>query len=212
MEEFSYGEDGSFISGTLADYLIPTSMEVPEPVILHMETPSPFTPLGAKGVGEGNNMSTPVCIANAVADALGEKEIELPLTPSKVRTLMGIDEPPRPEGVGQADARSSGAGSKLMAHDSVDLPGKPQDVFDTLLDPATLAAIIPGCHTLELAGENCYRADVTVGVGMIRARFAAQVSLSDLVPQQPAIVRLRYQLNGFGRGDSDDCSHGNSGR
>jgi len=43
---------------------------VPEPVILHHETPSPFTPLGAKGVGEGNCMSTPVCIANAVADAL----------------------------------------------------------------------------------------------------------------------------------------------
>ena len=46
-------------------------MEVPTPLILHIETPSPFTPLGAKGVGEGNCMSTPVCIANAVADALG---------------------------------------------------------------------------------------------------------------------------------------------
>ena len=60
-----------FLSGTFADYLLPTAMEVPAPVILHMETPSPFTPLGAKGVGEGNCMSTPVCIANAVADALG---------------------------------------------------------------------------------------------------------------------------------------------
>ena len=73
MEEFRYGEDGSFQSGTFADYLVPTTCEVPEPVILHMETPSPFTPLGAKGLGEGNNMSTPVCIANAVADALGRR-------------------------------------------------------------------------------------------------------------------------------------------
>ena len=47
------------------------TMEVPAPLILHIETPSPFTPLGAKGVGEGNCMSTPVCLANAVADALG---------------------------------------------------------------------------------------------------------------------------------------------
>lgn len=39
-------------------------------MIVHLETPSPFTPLGAKGLGEGNNMSTPVCIANAFADAL----------------------------------------------------------------------------------------------------------------------------------------------
>ena len=60
-----------FLSGTFADYLLPTTTEVPEPLILHIETPSPFTPLGAKGVGEGNCMSTPVCIANAVADALG---------------------------------------------------------------------------------------------------------------------------------------------
>ena len=64
-------DDGNFLSGTFADYLLPTAMEVPEPMILHRESPSPFTPLGAKGVGEGNCMSTPVCIANAVADALG---------------------------------------------------------------------------------------------------------------------------------------------
>lgn len=190
MEEFVYGADGSFLSGTLADYLIPTSVEVPEPVILHMETPSPFTPLGAKGVGEGNNMSTPVCIANAVADALGAKDVELPLTPSKVRTLMGIDEPPRPEGVGEPEIESSpDSGSKLKARDSVELPGSPREVFDSLLDPETLAAIIPGCHHLEVTGENEYRADVTVGVGMIRARFDARVSLHDLVP--PNSLQLR---------------------
>ena len=43
---------------------------VPEPQILHMESPSMVSPLGAKGIGEGNCMSTPACIANAVADAL----------------------------------------------------------------------------------------------------------------------------------------------
>ena len=59
-------------------------MEVPAPLILHFESPSPFTPLGSKGVGEGNCMSTPVCIANAVADALGVAEIDLPLTPAKL--------------------------------------------------------------------------------------------------------------------------------
>jgi 2-furoyl-CoA dehydrogenase large subunit len=63
-------------------------MEVPEPAILHVSTPSPFTPLGAKGVGEGNCMSTPVCIANAVADALGVAEIDLPLTPAKLAKIV----------------------------------------------------------------------------------------------------------------------------
>ena len=87
-EEYVYADDGSFISGTLADYLMPTSAEVPAPLILHFESPSPFTPLGAKGVGEGNCMSTPVCIANAVADALGVKELDLPLTPAKLAALV----------------------------------------------------------------------------------------------------------------------------
>jgi 2-furoyl-CoA dehydrogenase large subunit len=87
-EEFAYSPDGAFLSGTFADYLVPTTTEVPAPLILHMETPSPFTPLGAKGVGEGNCMSTPVCIANAVADALGVAAIDLPLTPKRLAPLI----------------------------------------------------------------------------------------------------------------------------
>jgi 2-furoyl-CoA dehydrogenase large subunit len=98
FEEFRYGEDGSFQSGTFADYLVPTACEIPDPVIVHLDTPSPFTPLGAKGIGEGNSMSTPVCIANAVADALSTvrdvADIRLPLTPLRVMELIGIDDPP----------------------------------------------------------------------------------------------------------------------
>jgi 2-furoyl-CoA dehydrogenase large subunit len=93
-EEFVYGPDGSFLAGTFADYVLPTTTEVPRPVILHLETPSPYTPLGAKGVGEGNCMSTPVCIANAVADALGVAEIDLPLTPAKLAAMIEMRESP----------------------------------------------------------------------------------------------------------------------
>ena len=183
MEELAYGADGSFLSGTLADYLMPTAPEVIEPTILHMETPSPFTPLGAKGAGEGNNMSTPVCIANAVADALANSDIQLPLTPSRVRELIGIDEPEAPEGF-SVDAESTAleGGSMLHASDSVEIPATPEQVFYSLLAPEMLEAIIPGCHKLELEGEHRYCADVTVGVGPIRARFQAKVQLSDLAP------------------------------
>ena len=83
-EEYAYCRRRRLPAGTFADYLLPTTTEVPAPLILHFETPSPFTPLGAKGVGEGNCMSTPVCIANAVADALGVAAIDLPLTPAKL--------------------------------------------------------------------------------------------------------------------------------
>jgi 2-furoyl-CoA dehydrogenase large subunit len=83
-EEFAYSPEGAFLTGTFVDYLLPTTTEVPAPTMLHVETLSPFTPLGAKGVGEGNCMSTPVCLANAVADALGIAAIDLPMTPSKL--------------------------------------------------------------------------------------------------------------------------------
>jgi 2-furoyl-CoA dehydrogenase large subunit len=190
MEEFRYGEDGSFQSGTFADYLVPTTCEVPEPTILHMETPSPFTPLGAKGLGEGNNMSTPPCIANAVADALGVSDVTLPLTPSKVMELIGIDDPP-PSGsqaAGPADAGASKGGKSLGAKGEVQLPATPEAVFAVLLDPVALAKVIPGCYALQRVGENRYRADVTVGVGMIKARYAAEVALSELDP--PRSLRL----------------------
>ncbi len=95
-EEYAYAPDGAFLAGTFADYLLPTATEVPAPLILHTESPSPFTPLGAKGVGEGNCMSTPVCIANAVADALGVAALDLPLTPAKLSALIRSSEDDAP--------------------------------------------------------------------------------------------------------------------
>ena len=53
-----------------------------------MESPSPVTPLGAKGVAEGNAMSTLARIANAVADSLGVAEISVPLTPERMLELL----------------------------------------------------------------------------------------------------------------------------
>lgn len=191
-EEFSYGDDGSFRSGTLADYLIPTAAEVPEPVILHQETPSPFTPLGAKGVGEGNNMSTPVCIANAVADALGAADIRLPLTPSRVRDMIGITESEPPASATAPVIDTPAGGSTIRATGTVDLAAAPDAVYHAMLDPGVLARIIPGCHALEQNGDNAYRADVTIGVGIIKARFEARVSLTDLDPP------YGLRLNGAG--------------
>jgi 2-furoyl-CoA dehydrogenase large subunit len=87
-EEFTYNEEGAFLSGTFADYLVPTVSEIPKLEILHYESPSPLTPLGAKGLAEGNCMSTPVCIANAIADALGAADVPLPATPRRIHALM----------------------------------------------------------------------------------------------------------------------------
>jgi 2-furoyl-CoA dehydrogenase large subunit len=182
MEEFAYGSDGSFKSGTFADYLVPTAVEVPEPVIVHIETLSPFTPLGAKGLGEGNNMSTPVCIANAVADALGIADLRLPLTPSKIHALLGAADPAPSKPRSAAPAKAPSGGHALSMAGSVELPATPEQVYAVLLDPAALVKVIPGCHALDKVGENHYRADVTIGIGLVKARYAAEIRLSDLDP------------------------------
>jgi 2-furoyl-CoA dehydrogenase large subunit len=90
-EEFVTNEEGAFLTGTFADYLVPTVSEIPPVEMLHQETPSPFTPLGAKGLAEGNCMSVPACIANAIADALGVKDVQLPATPRRIHALMAAN-------------------------------------------------------------------------------------------------------------------------
>ena len=88
FERVVYDEDGNLLTGTFMDYLCPTAPDLPPLKTGHRETPSPFTPLGAKGLGEGGTMSVPCAIANAVADALGVEDVEVPLTPGRVWELL----------------------------------------------------------------------------------------------------------------------------
>jgi 2-furoyl-CoA dehydrogenase large subunit len=178
-EELVYGDNGAFLTGTFADYLLPTSTEVPDLSILHIETPSPFTPLGAKGVGEGNCMSTPACIANAVADALGVAEIDLPLTPAKVAALALPEEPPAPQGISRPRAGKPGERT-IHGAGEARVEAKPEVVWAMLLDANVLASIIPGAHGVQKLSPTHFRADVMLGVGPVRGLYKADISLSDL--------------------------------
>lgn len=92
-EQYVYGPDGQLLTGSYMDYLIPTSMEVPKVELGHQETPSPFTPYGIKGGGEGGRMMTPAVVAAAIEDALapfGVRVNEVPITPEKI--LRWVDE------------------------------------------------------------------------------------------------------------------------
>ncbi|HEY2094850.1 MAG TPA: xanthine dehydrogenase family protein molybdopterin-binding subunit [Pseudonocardia sp.] len=90
-EEYVYDDDGQLLTSSYLDYLIPTAMEVPELVIGHVETPSPYTPHGIKGGGEGGRMMAPAAINAAVNDALaplGVRLTELPMTPDRILTAI----------------------------------------------------------------------------------------------------------------------------
>jgi carbon-monoxide dehydrogenase large subunit len=69
------------VNASFMDFLIPYATEVPAPLLLHTETPSPNNALGVKGVGEAGTIAVPAAIANAVADALGQPVDRMPLSP-----------------------------------------------------------------------------------------------------------------------------------
>lgn len=87
MEDLTYDADGNFLSASFADYPCPTAADLPPLTIGHNETPSPANSFGSKGMGDGSSMLTPAVLANAVADALGRDDIELPLTLDRVWRL-----------------------------------------------------------------------------------------------------------------------------
>jgi carbon-monoxide dehydrogenase large subunit len=87
FEEMPFDGRGQPLASTLADYLLPGSVDVPDIRILHMQTPSPYTEFGQKGVGEGGAIGPAAAIANAVNDALGRLGVELdeiPITPPRI--------------------------------------------------------------------------------------------------------------------------------
>ena len=188
LEEYAYDADGAFLAGTLADYPVPTLHEIPDLQILHIETPSPLTPLGAKGVGEGNCMSTPVCLANAIADALapGGAHIDLilPLSPAKITEFLPA-EPAAPEG---QPVKAPSGGKGLTGAGQAQVAAPPQQIWDLLMDADQLAAIIPGAHGIRKLSPTRFLADVTLGVGPVKGRYRVEVALLDLDEPQSATL------------------------
>ncbi len=91
FEEMRYDSQGQPLASTLADYMLPGATEVPAPRIIHMETPSPYTTFGQKGMGEGGAIAPGAAIANAVNDALrplGAELTELPMSPRRVMAAI----------------------------------------------------------------------------------------------------------------------------
>jgi carbon-monoxide dehydrogenase large subunit len=86
-EEMPFDDHGQPLATTLADYMLPGATEVPMLRIDHMETPSPYSFFGQKGIGEGGAIGPPAAIANAVNDALRPLGVEinqLPITPHRI--------------------------------------------------------------------------------------------------------------------------------
>jgi carbon-monoxide dehydrogenase large subunit len=90
-EEVVYDAQGQITTASLADYLVPSACEIPPMQVMHLESVSPTTLGGFRGMGEGGTIGAPAAIANAVADALSPLGIEineLPATPERLFRLI----------------------------------------------------------------------------------------------------------------------------
>jgi CO/xanthine dehydrogenase Mo-binding subunit len=89
FEQLHWTEDGQLLNASLADYLLPTALDVPRMELHHTVTPSPLNPLGVKGAGEAGSIPVGALYAQALEDALGLTErgieiLEMPLSPSRL--------------------------------------------------------------------------------------------------------------------------------
>ena len=97
-EEMPYDEQGQPLAATLADYLLPGTTDVPDVRLDHMETLSPWTTFGQKGIGESGAIGPPGAIVNAINDALaplGAEVLDLPASPPRVLAAIAPREPAR---------------------------------------------------------------------------------------------------------------------
>ncbi|GAA0511295.1 carbon-monoxide dehydrogenase large subunit [Saccharopolyspora subtropica] len=111
FEEAVYDESGTLTTATLADYLVPSAVDLPEFVTDRTETRATSNPLGVKGVGEAGTIASTPAVVNAVVDALrpmGVNDVEMPCSPQRVwRAITGA----RPSG---ATAPEAGGGLGSM--------------------------------------------------------------------------------------------------
>ena len=196
-EEFKYNKDGSFLSGSFTDYLLPSTCEIIKPTIIHIETPSPFTPLGAKGLGEGNCMSTPVAIANAASDAMGIENITLPLTHSKIYTYLTNQKKEKQRSKPSFSKKLvvgldknhliNGQGSKSVNMNY-------ELVWDNILSPETLIKVLPGSKDIQIKEPNLYTGEININFGPITGKYDFLVQLTDLV--KPISFKLKGSATG----------------
>lgn len=151
LEEVIYAEDGNILTGTLADYALPTAAENPAIEIHHLETISPATATGAKGLGEGGAIGAPAAIANAITDALapfGVEIAEIPATPPCIRALI------RSSGRGRSAAMSCASPSMAKRRRWIEAR---TTLADTLRDACGFTGTHLGCeHGMLPAPAPCW--------------------------------------------------------
>jgi carbon-monoxide dehydrogenase large subunit len=85
-----YTDEGALETATLVNYLVPSAADLPSIQTHRTVTPSPTNPLGVKGIGEAGTIAATPAVVGAVCDALGARDIDMPLHPERVWRAMSV--------------------------------------------------------------------------------------------------------------------------
>jgi 2-furoyl-CoA dehydrogenase large subunit len=188
-EEFAYDETGQCLTASFMDYLVPTAMEIPKVDIGHVETPSPWTALGSRGVGEASCESVPAAIGNAVADALAPLGVtidELPLTPNKIWGLMQ-------QGRAKPEARVA-----LRLEGDYRFAASQAEAWAAFMNARCLENAIPGCESLKEYAPGKFEARLKIGIPAVKGTYAGKFEIVDaFAPQQCRLVGEGSGTPGF---------------
>ena len=171
--------------------------EIITPTIIHIETPSPFTPLGSKGLGEGNCMSTPVAIANAACDALKLDNVTLPLTHSKVHGYTHIDKTEkkrRKNNQGNFLNTTQSKNNLINGNGNYLIEQKRELVWTFLLDPKILSKTLPTYEDIKITDSCLYEGKIKINFGPITGEYHFSAQLTDL--SKPESLRIIGRASG----------------
>jgi carbon-monoxide dehydrogenase medium subunit len=183
LEEMMYDEQGQLLTGTFMDYLVPTSMEVPDIETVHLEYPSPRNPLGVKGIGEGGAISPPAAIANAVEDALapfGVRVTRAPLGPSRVLELIAEGAARLAAAEARREARPFEYHAARSSAEAVEVLARHGDAAKVLAGGQSLVPML----NFRLARRECSSTSTTRRISTTCARPTASSLVGALVRQR----------------------------
>ena len=160
FEVFAYDDEGNLLTPNFYDYHVPHTLDMPPLRTGAIESPSPFTPLGTKGMGEGGGGGIH-CIGAAIQDALAasgrrDRDVE----PQPVPPRLG-DAPPS-----RAVAREGGGEVEVKLEGTKEFDAPREVVWSVINDPAKMAKTMPGVESFEIADDTHWSAKVKVPLGL----------------------------------------------
>ena len=189
-EDFVYDEDGQLLTSNFYDYHVPHALDVPSLKTGAIESPSPFSPLGSKGMGEGGGGGIH-CICSAIQDAL---------KPAGAPIVYDSCNPYHRVWSMLQDPESTRANVTVVAGVKVEgtkeLTAPREVVWQVLNDPAQMAKLMPGVEGFEIKDDRHWQAKVKIPLGLGGLRMT--IDFEKVEEREPEFAQLNAKGNGVG--------------